>query len=67
ATSMMAAGFERGLEIAEKNGWAVLLVRPAKDTGEDARAGGGEGEARYETARSSTFPQPLEPQNITVR
>ncbi len=42
ATSMMSSGFKRGLEIAEQNHWAVLLVRKTAEDG-------------FETAASDAF------------
>lgn len=42
ATGLMAAGFEKGLELAERHGWSVLLLRPLP---------GGE----LEIAQSSSF------------
>ncbi|MEM8735431.1 MAG: FAD:protein FMN transferase [Planctomycetota bacterium] len=35
ATSMMSLGFERGLELAEEQGWAVMLMADDESTGSD--------------------------------
>ena len=42
ATGMMAAGFEKGLELAEQHGWSVMLLRP-------------QAEGEFEVAQSSAF------------
>lgn len=44
ATAMMSAGFDAGLALAERNGWAVMLVRPTADGG-------------FETVESTAFTQ----------
>lgn len=48
ATGMMAAGFEKGLELAERHGWSVLLLRPLP---------GGEFEVAQSSAFLREFPQ----------
>jgi thiamine biosynthesis lipoprotein len=40
ATCMMSSGFTRGLEIAEQNHWAVLLVRKTAEDGFETAASG---------------------------
>ncbi len=42
ATAMMSAGFDAGLALAERNAWAVMLVRPTVD-------------GDFETVESSAF------------
>ncbi|MEO8270738.1 MAG: FAD:protein FMN transferase [Aureliella sp.] len=42
ATAMMAAGYDAGLALAERNDWAVMLVRPTADGG-------------FETVESTSF------------
>ncbi len=42
ATGMMSAGYDVGMELAERNGWSVLLVRPTTD-------------GEFETAMSTAF------------
>jgi len=42
ATAMMSAGFDAGLALAERNGWAVMLVRPSAD-------------GEFETVESTAF------------
>jgi len=42
ATAMMSAGFDAGLVLAERNDWAVMLVRPTSD-------------GKFETIESTAF------------
>ena len=51
ATALMAAGFEKGLALAEQHAWSVLLIRPAA-AGE------------FETAESTAFQALFGPEGV---